>query len=350
MQVLFLSIIAKCGVFTHVKELAQYMQRLGVKPIIGIFHNLNTIRLFKLTKRDMEAMVQSLQGIEYFLYGTDEELLEKISGRDIKLVHAHSPIVLSAAKMASQRFGIPYVLTLHGVANWSKLHSAALEEAKAVIAIGPEVARSAGPEFQNKIKIIFNGIDTEHFIPGNFRTTKEPLRVLWMGRTNGPTANGVSYLAKAIQILRKKGVPIEGKVIGHALGADIGGMEACGWVHDPIEHLQRSHIVFARGRALREAMACGNVGFLIGEGYGGMVKRKWFEAGKKPILSGSHKHGYPQLDATEIMKDIMFFHRRRDLLEIGKNFARSIAVEHFNISKMVEETYSVYKEALHLND
>lgn len=347
LQVLLLSIIAKCGVFTHVKELAQSLQRLGLKPVIGFIQNSSTAKIFKLAKPDMEAMKALLHGIDYFIYETDEELLQKISQSDIKLIHAHSPLVLSSAMTVSQRLCIPYVVTLHGIADWNKLYSSALQQAKAVIAIGPEVARSAGPEFQKKIRIIFNGIDTERFKPGISKINKETLRVVWMGRTNGPTANGATFLAKAVRSLRKKGIPIEAKVIGHACGADIGGMEACGWVHDPIEHLQQSHIVFARGRALREAMACGNIGFLIGEGYGGMVKRKWFAQGKKPILSGTLKHGYSRLDAAEIAKDLLFFHRRRDLLETGKGFARSIAVKHFNIKNMVEEICSVYMEALH---
>jgi len=349
LQILFLSIIAKCGVFTHVKELAFSLQRLGIRPVIGIIHNLNTSRLFKLTKKDMEAMIDSLQGIDYFLFESDEDLINKIEGMDFQLVHAHSPIVLTSAIKAAQKLNAPYVMTLHGVANWSKLHASAMEQAKAIIAIGPEVARSAGLEFQDKVRIIFNGIDTEHFKPGGSKITDEPLKVLWMGRTNGPTANGVTYLARAIRALRKKGIPIEAKVIGHALGADIGEMEACGWVHDPIAHLQRSHIVFARGRALREAMACGNIGFLIGEGYGGMVKKNWFEENKKPILSGSPKHGYAELDSIEIMKDIVYFYHRRDLLEIGRNIARTIAIENFDIKGMVQDTISVYKEALKSN-
>ena len=346
MQILFLSIIAKCGVFTHVRELAYSMQRLGFRPVVGIIHNLNTSRLFKLTKKDMEEMIDSLKGIDYFLFESDEDLMGKIEGMNFQLVHAHSPIVLSSAIKAAESLNAPYVLTLHGVANWSKLHASAMEQAKAIIAIGPEVARSAGVEFQDKIRIIFNGIDTDRFKPGEIKTTNEPLRVLWMGRTNGPAANGVTYLSRAIRALRKKGIPIEAKVVGHALGADIGEMEACGWIHDPVEHLQRSHIVFARGRALREAMACGNIGFLIGQGYGGMVKKSWFEEDEKPILSGSPKHGYADLDSIEIMKDIVFFHHRRDLLEIGRDVARTIAVENFDIKKMVEDTVSLYDEAL----
>ncbi len=346
MQILFISILAKCGVFTHVRELALYMKKRGLQPVIGLIHNPNTARLFKLTKRDMEGMVESLQGLDYFCYESDEELVNIVENLKIDLIHAHSPIVLSAAISASRRLNIPYVMTLHGTASWSRLHGEALREAKGIIAIGPEVAMSAGPEFQNRIKIIFNGVDIAHYRPSDIRIGNEPLRILWMGRTNGPAAKGVTYLAKAIRVLRKKGITIEAKVLGHALGADIGEMEGCGWVHDPLEYLQWSHIVFGRGRALREAMACGNVGFLIGQGYGGMVKRNWFEEGKSPILSASPKHGYAELDSLKIVKDIQLLNQRRDILEAARNAARKIAEENFDIQRMVDETFFVYEEAL----
>ncbi len=348
MQVLFISILAKCGVFTHVRELALYMKKRGLQPVIGLIHNANTARLFKLTKRDMEGMLESLQGLDYFCYESDEELVQIAENMKIDLIHAHSPIVLSAAISASRKLEIPYVMTLHGTASWSRLHGAAMEEAKGIIAIGPEVAMSAGPEFQSKIRIIFNGIDIAHYRPGDMVLSNEPLRILWMGRTNGPAARGVTYLAKAIRVLKKKGIAVEAKVLGHALGADIGEMEGCGWVHDPLEYLQWSHIVFGRGRALREAMACGNVGFLIGQGYGGLVKRSWFEDGRSPILSASPKHGYSELDSLQIVKDIQLLHQRRDILEAARNAARKIAEENFDIKRMVEETHLVYIEALQL--
>jgi len=264
LKILFLSIIAKCGVFTHVRELALYMQKLGIQPVIGFIHNSDTVRMFKVTKKDMDAMNESLRGIPYFLYESDEDLLQRTNNMQIDLLHAHSPIVLSAAMKVSNKLNIPYVITLHGVSNWSKLHNRAMEQAKGIIAIGPEVAKSAGIEYQKKIQIIFNGIDIEHYKPGNIEKTNEPLRIIWMGRTNGPSADGAAYLARAIRILGKKGISVDAKIVGYASGANTVGMQNCGWIHDPLIYLQNNHIVFARGRALREAMACGNVGFLIG--------------------------------------------------------------------------------------
>ena len=172
---------------------------------------------------------------------------------------------------------------------------------------------------------------------------------MWMGRTNGAASMGAQYLARAVRILRKKGIPVEAKIIGYAVGADVGGLKNYNWVHDPLPYLQRNHIVFARGRALREAMACGNVGILVGQGYGGIVREDWFENGKKPQLSGSLKHGYKKHDVSLIMKDILFFHRNRTELAKARKAARKIAEMHFDARKMAEQTYNVYKKAIELH-
>lgn len=346
MKVLLLSIIAKCGVYTHVRELAIYLQRLGVEVVIGFIHNEKTINKFKLTDTDLQAMMKSLKGIEHFFYESDDDLLDKISDMNISLVHAHSPLVFSAAMKVSDNLDIPFVITLHSSLNWSKLHPISMRKADCIIAIGPEVAKSAGSDYQDKVQIIFNGIDLEHYKPWDNISIKGPLRIIWMGRTNGEASQGAQYLTRAVRILKKKGINVDAKIIGYAVGADVGGLKNYSWVHDPLPYLCRSHIVFARGRALREAMACGNVGILVGQGYGGIVRDDWFEEGKMPQLSGSLKHGYAKHDVSLIMKDILFFHRNREELAKARRVARRIAEMHFDAKTMAKQTYNVYKRAL----
>lgn len=348
MRILILSIISKCGVFTHVRELALYMNKLGIEPVIGLIHNAKTARMFKLTEADLDAMIHSLSKLDYFLYDSDENLLEQISSQQIDLVHAHSPLVFAASLKTSQKLHIPFVITLHSVLNWGKLYPTAMKEAQCIIAIGPEVAKSAGKMYQDKVQIIFNGIDIDYYKPDNTNILYGPLRIIWMGRTNGAAARGVIYLAHAIYILKEKGIPIEAKIIGHAGSTSTKAMEDSGWVYNPLPYLQWSHIVFARGRALREAMACGNAGLLIGQGYGGLVEPAWFLNNKTPQLSGSLKHGYARLSVAKIYKDILFFHKHRFALEEIRKIARKIAEENFDVRKMAEQTFCVYQTAIQL--
>src|SRR5690554_511008 len=113
MQVLLLSTIAKCGVFTHVRELALYMKKFGVKPIIGMIHNPNTTNKFKLKKIDLKNLEKSLNEIDYFFYESDKDLLNKIHKLQIDIVHAHSPLVLDSSVNISQKLKIPFIITLH---------------------------------------------------------------------------------------------------------------------------------------------------------------------------------------------------------------------------------------------
>lgn len=326
-----------------------YMKKLGIDPVVGLIHNAHTTSIFKLTEADLNAMMQSLESLNYFLYDSDEDLLKHIDSLQIDLVHTHSPFVFEASLKVVRKLNIPLVITLHSVLNWSGLYPTAMEEAKCIIAIGPEVANSAGKVYQNKIQIIFNGIDIDYYKPDNTSVQCGPLHIIWMGRTNGEAAGGVTYLAHAIRILKHKGIPIEAKVVGHAVGASTKGMEDCGWVHDPLPYLHWSHIVFARGRALREAMASGNVGFMIGQGYGGLVEPKWFLDNKQPQLSGSLKHGYSKLKVSKILKDILYFHKHRYALDQARKTARKIAEENFDVREMVKQTCSVYQTAIQLH-
>lgn len=344
LQILLLSIMAKCGVYTHVKDLAAGLQKKGLRPLIGFVSTPSTMSMLGVSKEDMAVMEQSLN-MPYFYYNSYTSLHEKVEDYEIDIVHAHSPIVLKHAANIKFRKNVPFVTTLHGIANWSKNYSAELAMADKIIAIGPEVADSCGSFFNDKLSIIFNGVDTNYFRPDSTRTPSHPLRIIWTGRTSGAAARGAGYLSLALNTLEKMGIAFEAKIMGYPIGANVRNIESCGWVHDPLPLLQWSDIAFGRGRSLREAMACGNAGLLLAEGYGGLVRSEWFENDRQPQLSGSPKHGYMELDPEQIAKDIMHFHKHRDYLESIRRESRLIAEEYFDINKMVDKTIKVYEEA-----
>ena len=97
LQVLLLSIVAKCGVFTHVRDLAAHLQKKGLYPLIGFIHDANARYLFQVSKTDLAAMEGSLGDIPYFYFDSHADLLDKLRGLEIQVVHAHSPLVLQHA-------------------------------------------------------------------------------------------------------------------------------------------------------------------------------------------------------------------------------------------------------------
>ena len=95
MQVLFLSIMAKCGVFTHVRDLVVHLPEYWCKALIGFIHDANARILFQTSKSDLDVMEHSLGYSCYFESRAD--LIAKLSDREIQMVHAHSPLVFQHA-------------------------------------------------------------------------------------------------------------------------------------------------------------------------------------------------------------------------------------------------------------
>jgi len=228
---------------------------------------------------------------------------------------------------------------------WPKFFQGVLGHALRIIAIGPEVARSVGDQYSPIIRIIYNGIDVEKFRPHTEGTGPvRPLRVLWFGRMNQPSAIGLRALDSAIEKLRVRGRQIEAHMVGKAEGVTVHNIEVRGWADNPIPYLNWCHAAFGRGRALREAMACGSVGFLLAEGYGGPVRKDWFSSGNYTQLSGSLKHGFSEPDPEVIAHHLALLDDNEQMLQTLRREARLTAENYFDVRRMVEKTVQVYRE------
>jgi glycosyltransferase involved in cell wall biosynthesis len=273
-----------------------------------------------------------------------EELIVLAEKRQVALIHAHSPLTINASLEAAKKLSIPLIITLHGLIDWVVRFPNALTYARHIIAAGPETARSAGPTFQKKISIIYNGINLERFHPANCSGSDSgPLRVLYYGRTKGTDARGLITLDKAIGLMRKQGHIVDARMVGRAAGVFAGNFHRYGWLDAPLPALQWSQVVFGRGRSLREAMACGNVGFPLGEGYGGLLTRERMQY-DRPSLSCTLKLGANVADAETIAADLIRLDKDRRLLQDLKKEAYNIAIEHFDAYKMAQETMNIYRK------
>ena len=346
MHILLLSIFAKCGVFTHVRDLAVSLESLGLNPVIGFIDNKKCREKFPLSPEDKTAMTDKLGKVPFFFFTTVQELKEQVRGRKFNLIHAHSPFVLHCGRELAEQLKVPYVITLHGVLAWAKRYRTPLAAAGMIIAVGTETAKSLGGAYRFKSRVIFNGIDLNYFRPPPQKSFAGPLRVLWLGRVSGKAALGVECLSEAVGRLRREGIAVEAKALGIVGGAGITHLEYLGWVHELLPHLQWGQIVFARGRALREAMACGNAGFLLAHGYGGLITSDLFSEEEWPLLSGERKHGAERLDPLRIAEDLKTLHHNRHLLAEKCWESRRIAEQYFAVERMAQETLDVYVEAV----
>lgn len=333
-RVLLTAPFIKSGVFTHVCDLANSLLRFGVDPYLAVFS----------TEKDSEFFSRQRVGCAYDFYRSTEELIVLAENRQVSRIHAHSPLTLNASLEAAKRLSIPLIITLHGLIDWAGRFPNALTYAQHIIASGPETARSAGPAFQKKIFTIDNGINLERFHPASCDGSDSgPLRVLYYGRTKGTDACGLIALDTAVGLMRKQGSIVDAGMVGRAAGVFAGNFHCYGWLDDPLPLLQWSQVVFGRGRSLREAMACGNAGFLLGEGYGGLLTRERMRD-CRPSLSCTLKLGANVADAETIAGDLIRLDKDRSLLQVFKKEAYNIAVEYFDAYGMAKETVNIYRK------
>ncbi|HHX75721.1 MAG TPA: glycosyltransferase family 4 protein [Firmicutes bacterium] len=347
MNVLLTTILVRSGVLTHVWDLVKHLRTSGVNVSVAVIKTPYIMSALKLTDSELEKLLGPIAGVPFRFYGDRWELAG--FARDVRpqLVHAHSPLCFPTSAALAVALDVPLVLTLHGATYWQRAYPQILAQACRIIAIGPEVARSAGETQRGKIRIIYNGIDVDHFVPGSsLLTAEQPLQILWYGRVNQPSSRGAAMLDQAAAALSAAGTPVRFRAAGHASGVSFTAIKQEGWVENTLPLLQQSHVVFGRGRALREAMACGCIGYLLGEGYGGRVDPSWFQSGY-PSLSAAVRHGYPPAGAEALLADMaLLLASSPGRIQKLRLEARQIAEEYFDAKEMVSAVCDVYRECL----
>jgi glycosyltransferase involved in cell wall biosynthesis len=335
MKVLLTSILCQSGLMTHVHDLLQYLRRHSI-PAAAAFRKSDYA-----TPEEAAALKERLAGVEIWEYGEDEELLEIAEAAQCDLLHAHSYLTLNAACAASRRLGIPFIITLHSVYLWGLAYAEPLVQAERIIAVGPAQARFVGP-WRKKMVIIPNGIDLDVFRPGTDEEGGEgdEITVLWYGRVNGRLSRGLRSLDEAAPKLPSF---VQVKAVGQA-DIQLKNIPQVGWVEDPVRELQASHIAFAHGRSLREAMACGSIGMLLGHGYGGMVTRERLKALDYAVDALPQYH-LPRATPEVLLRDVLNVVNSGKLAELRAE-ARSIAEEFFDLEDMGRRTLDVYAAAL----
>jgi glycosyltransferase involved in cell wall biosynthesis len=331
MRVLMTSILCQSGLMTHVLDLIKYCQQNSV-AVSAAF-----LKTDFASPEQAHAIKQRLGDTDIWEYEDDAELMQIAEAARCDLIHAHSYLTFNAARSASERLEIPLVVTLHSVYLWAPFYWSVLAGANRIIAVGPAQARFVGP-WKDKTVIIPNGIDTTVFTPGD-ELADNPITVLWYGRVDGRLNRGLVALDQLAP-----GLPQHIRIAG--LGqADVSvqNMPFTGWTDDPIKQLQASHITFAHGRSLREAMACGSVGMLVGHGYGGRVTRERL-LNPNYAVDALPQYHLPRPRPEVLLRDILEIAESGELPTLRRE-AREIAQEFFSLELMGRRTLAVYSAA-----
>ncbi len=270
------------------------------------------------------------------------------------IVHAHSTLDFALADRLAWEFGVPFILTLHGLGCIGTPGAHSLLRAGAVIAVGGRVAREASAAVP-AVVVVENGIDTFRFRP---LTTRGPsgaaFTVLYAGRLEPVKQPAFRQLVKAVQGItahrpaRLAVLALTTPHVGRPKGspgppASFADPEYLGWLADPSHEYRRADVIAGSGRVVREAMASGKPCLLLGRSYGGIV-RPWFldpsrghdfsAAGPEPAGPAAIRHDLETLIGSEA--------ERRLLGREGRRYA----LAHFDASSMAEKTLRVYRDAV----
>lgn len=336
MRVLLVAFPVRGGVMTHLYDLAEKLNAIGIQAFLAFFKG----QKFESHAKELSSL-NLAQGTCLF-YNSVNELISFAVKCQITLLHAHSRLILTETVTAAQHLKIPFVFTIHGVFPWAACHNEELSQAARIIAVGPAQADSAG-EFKSKIKTIQNGINIQRFQPDpNHQKTDGPLHVLWYGRTRGDSSRGAKAVDEAVGILRSMGRNVEATLIGVAAGISASNMVRTGWVSDPRPLLRQAHVTFGHGRSIREAMACGSAGFLLAHGYGGHICTEWFLGENRPILSAAREYNLPEPDSKVLSRTLMALDDNRPLLSDYREEARAISEKYFDVLDMARRIRQVY--------
>lgn len=338
MKILMTSIACRSGLFTHVLDLVKGMRRQGIDALLAVKGPSDS----KHATDHLESL-KLLGNLPYYEYETSTDLGRYARAIQASVIHAHSPTTFGASRRVSKALSVPLVLTLHSPRNWSKRFARTLQYADRIIAVGPAQARSVLRGYGHKLRVVANGINLSRFRPPKVAPPlRGALRVIWFGRTNGPLTLGLAALDQAIGRLKHRGYEILGKKIGIAKGVSVKHMDDCDWLTDPVPYLQEGHVAFGHSRALREAMACGNAGFLVAYGFGAAVREEDFhKAGHS--LDAFPTSGFPEARIEPITRWLIKLYTNRAIIRNLRLEAVKLAARHFDRRDMVKDTLDVYQ-------
>jgi teichuronic acid biosynthesis glycosyltransferase TuaC len=161
-----------------------------------------------------------------FLFASVVGAIRKLHHRrPIDLIHAHGALPCGhAASLLSREFGIPYVVTVHGLDAYStnqvrgvaghwcqRVSRMVYQDARRVICISERVRQEVAARGDFSTEVVYNGVDTERFAPTQEVETADPV-ILSIGDLI--PIKGHDLLLRAIAELRKQIPSVRCEIVG----------------------------------------------------------------------------------------------------------------------------------------
>lgn len=251
-----------------------------------------------------------------------------LENKGFDLIHTHSAHTLAQSLELGKHLRVPVVSTCHylGFPLADKL-----VETDAIIVISPEMKESyAFPE--EKTFIIQNGVE----IPPNANTSLgENYHALILTRMTERKRNGFQNFVTVVNRLNWR-------VTSVGNWTPPQGVTRVPWTTDTSPFLKQADVVVGTGRAIREGLAAGCVGIVLGEWSDGVVTPDNVDLLARHNFSGRATKTRPSLPYWESLAPCF---TDESILSL-KKFGREYAQKNFGIDKMTKETIRVYRNVL----
>lgn len=342
MRILLLNRWYPSGQTTHVDSLACALARLGhevVLGLLGVRSAEQAARLFTAEARGNVRMVARR---------TMLDLYNELQPLEPDVIHAHSTSTWVLGGHLAEGTSAPLVVTSHGLGIGSFEERAVASQVRAVVCPGARTAEMAPRIFgsQARVHVIDNGIDLEHFVPKSKSATP---RVVYLGRVDAGRRLG-------FDIFRGVAAKLSAEVLVVGTGPEDrsgNGASSLGWIRDSAEVLREADIVLGIGRSLREALACGAVGVVLGKSYHGIVTPE------RVAEAGIHEMDFVDFERLPVITDPTRLadalkHDLRSLLsDTGElrrlqRFSREFAVGRLDVTARAHAHASLYFELTHV--
>ncbi|MCL2766664.1 MAG: glycosyltransferase [Peptococcaceae bacterium] len=357
------------GAETHTVLLARHMKEMGYRVLIasagGVYEDLlagQGIRHYQLPldKSGFGSLYRSVWALQRIIKE------EKVS-----LIHAHARIPAFAASFVSSFTGVKMLTTAHAVFATGFPKGYLSRWGEATIAVSEDVKNHLINAFglpEKNIVLIPNGIDADHFRPGqsgtdDIRATitddNDKMVIVYVSRLDRPLASVATNLIRACGdfagILPVKlviagdgvcygDVAAEAKKVNDKTGTEI--VRLLGARTDINLLLDAADLAAGVSRVALEAMACGkNVILAGGEGFGGLMKETDLPMFEKDNFTGR------QFDKLATVEDfqqaIKEFAGLPEAEKKQRGYAfRQHVIDHYSSLYMARETAKVYEKLI----
>lgn len=296
------------GAETHVYDLCRELSRLG--------HNVTVASAGgELSRRLCECGVRHIK-IRFFTRGVicgvkDYFRLRSLVKQErFDIIHAHSRRAAFVGEFAARRAHIPFVTTAHAKFSVSPIKKYMSRWGYYVSAVSEDIATYLSEAYgiaSERIQIIPNGVDTEHFAPKMAEREGGERRIVFVSRLDMDCSTAAYALCRMAERLSLRYGKINILIVGGGseytslslLAAHMNrilgysAIELCGGVSDVRVMLRGADVFVGVSRAAIEAMSMGVNTVLAGnEGFFGIVTPENINRAAKDNFCGRESCGF----------------------------------------------------------